>query len=110
TNTNTYIDLNIQKKIFDPFYQGEHRTEAKGSGLGLSIVKYLVEMHQGRIDIISEPEKNGSGAFNTFIITLPGREIRAASNSITINTSAAVKKKIVVAEDHGELRNVLVEH
>lgn len=57
-------------RIFDKFYQvGESRSE-KGSGLGLSIVKRIVELHDGEINVSSTL---GSGT--TFEITLPNEFI-----------------------------------
>ncbi|MBI3591402.1 MAG: hypothetical protein HY094_08525 [Candidatus Melainabacteria bacterium] len=53
-------------KIFDRFYRVD-RTRAKGSsGLGLSIVKNVVDLHGGRIEVKS---KQGNGS--SFIIYLP---------------------------------------
>ena len=53
-------------KIFDRFYRVD-RTKAKGSsGLGLSIVKNIVDIHGGRIEVKSKP---GSGS--SFIVYLP---------------------------------------
>jgi signal transduction histidine kinase len=50
--------------IFDAFYRADKTT--KGSGLGLFIVKTIVDAHRGSIDVKSIP---GSGS--TFAITLP---------------------------------------
>jgi len=53
-------------KIFDRFYRVD-RTKNKGSsGLGLSIVKNVVDLHGGKIEVKSKP---GSGS--SFIIQLP---------------------------------------
>ena len=53
-------------KIFERFYRVD-RTKAKGSsGLGLSIVKNVVDLHGGKIEVKSSP---GSGS--SFIIYLP---------------------------------------
>ena len=54
--------------IFDQFFQisrGQTKT-MKGSGLGLSIAKKIVEAHNGQIDVTSTP-----GAGSTFTVQLP---------------------------------------
>jgi two-component system sensor histidine kinase AtoS len=55
------FDENIRKQIFNPFFT----TKSNGTGLGLSISHRIIEQHNGRIDVSSEP---GSGS--TFRITL----------------------------------------
>lgn len=51
-------------RVFEPFFT----TKARGSGLGLSIVKQIVEYHQGYIDVSSE-----AGVGTKFTIRLPER-------------------------------------
>ncbi|WP_326981816.1 HAMP domain-containing sensor histidine kinase [Chryseobacterium sp. MYb264] len=46
-----------QAKIFDLFYRGSNKNYEKGNGIGLSIVKRIIEMHQGKLSLQSEPEK-----------------------------------------------------
>ena len=53
-----------QKKIFSAFYQA--KDNKPGTGIGLNIVKNLVEAHHGMVEVKSEI---GKGA--TFIVTLP---------------------------------------
>jgi signal transduction histidine kinase len=57
-----------QEKIFSQFYRaGDGLTQkVKGSGIGLTIVKQIVDAHQGHIDLVSEPGKG-----STFIVALP---------------------------------------
>ena len=54
----------VQKRVFEPFYTTKGME--KGTGLGLSISYSIVEQHNGKIDISSEPSKG-----TEFIITLP---------------------------------------
>ncbi|MBO6186062.1 MAG: HAMP domain-containing histidine kinase [Chryseobacterium sp.] len=43
-----------QPKIFDLFYRGNNKNFETGNGIGLSIVKRIIEMHQGTIKLDSE--------------------------------------------------------
>jgi signal transduction histidine kinase len=55
--------------IFEPFYRGHQVVAAqiKGSGVGLSLVKEIVEAHGGRINIKSTP---GTGSVFTLYLPL----------------------------------------
>jgi PAS domain S-box-containing protein len=55
-------------RVFDRFYRtGKARqTMTGGTGLGLAIVKKTIEMHSGRIDVSSQPDRG-----TTFRISLP---------------------------------------
>jgi signal transduction histidine kinase len=55
-------------RIFDRFYRSgrDAVAEAKGSGLGLTLVKHITEAHGGRIDVESRPREG-----TTFSIILP---------------------------------------
>lgn len=59
-----------QDRIFERFFRGEEALtqSVAGSGLGLSIVSQLVEMHGGEIELESQ---GTSGAGTTFFIRLP---------------------------------------
>jgi signal transduction histidine kinase len=57
-----------QKKIFEKFYRAEDSLvhETKGSGLGLSLVKHIMEAHCGSVEVESTPGKG-----STFTLVLP---------------------------------------
>ena len=58
----------VQKHIFEKFYQGDRSRKEAGNGLGLALVKRILELCRGSITVISAP---GQGA--TFTVTLPNR-------------------------------------
>jgi two-component system sensor histidine kinase SenX3 len=57
-----------QGKVFDPFYRapGVVAAQIQGAGLGLSLVKRIVEAHAGQVTLESAP-----GAGSTFTVSLP---------------------------------------
>lgn len=63
-DTGTGIPVEKQGKIFERFYQAD--SEHIGSGIGLSLVQRLVELHHGRIEL-----KSSEGMGSTFTVLLP---------------------------------------
>jgi signal transduction histidine kinase len=68
TDTGCGIPTEAQESIFEEFYRVDNaiNQEVKGTGLGLALVKHIVEAHGGKIWVKSKP---GSGS--TFTFTLP---------------------------------------
>jgi signal transduction histidine kinase len=62
--------------VFDRFTQADASATRRhgGLGLGMAIVRYLVELHGGTVRVASEGEHKGA----TFLVSLPARQDTAA--------------------------------
>jgi len=61
-DTGCGITKEDQEKVFNPFFTSRE----KGTGLGLSLVKKIISLHNGKIELESEPDRG-----TTFRIHLP---------------------------------------
>jgi signal transduction histidine kinase len=61
------IDKEDLPNVFERFYKGDESRNAQGSGLGLSIVKEIITLHNGSISV-----KSDKNSITEFIIELPG--------------------------------------
>ena len=67
-DTGVGIAKEMQPHIFELFTQvGSTQASGGGLGIGLSLVKNLVELHDGSVQVKSE----GAGAGSEFIVRLP---------------------------------------
>lgn len=65
-NKGKVISLNDQSKIFDSYYRTDNSDKIKGWGLGLTLVKGIIEAHNGTVDVSSSEQ-----AGTTFTIKIP---------------------------------------
>jgi PAS domain S-box-containing protein len=101
--------------VFDRFRQADSSPTRRhgGLGLGLAIVRHLVELHGGTVDADSPGEGHGA----TFTIRLPiDRRARASTASETLalglSMSAGLSRplhgrKVLVVEDHDDARDLV---
>src|SRR4051812_2424834 len=79
SDTGAGIPADELPRIWDRLYRGDKSRSERGLGLGLSLVKAIVEAHGGRVAVVSSP---GSGS--RFDLTLPaappGQEVPAPAN------------------------------
>ncbi|WP_299320591.1 two-component regulator propeller domain-containing protein [uncultured Maribacter sp.] len=119
------IPLKSQGKIFTRFYQATNSKENNtGSGIGLSLVKSLVELHKGTIVVESKPNEG-----STFTVEIPiGRssyskkevfefistkEVAEPEAYVPVKrktTNTEIKDKVLVIEDNIELRKYLIDY
>lgn len=87
------IPKNEQKKVFRRFFRGKDTSNVNGTGIGLSLVKELVELVQGTIDL----QSNSTGT--TFAVSIPVQELNTAVNSIVQNEGTPI---LLLAEDDAD--------
>lgn len=68
SNTGKEIDPEKIDKIFNKFYQADESHAGEGNGIGLAIVKRIVELHDGRVAVES---RNG---MTSFTVELPRKQ------------------------------------
>jgi signal transduction histidine kinase len=70
TDSGPGIPAADHERIFEPFFRrgSELRRDTQGVGIGLSIVRHILEAHGGRIDLVSQP---GQGATFTLVLPVP---------------------------------------
>jgi signal transduction histidine kinase len=68
-DSGTGIAADLLPRIFEPFEQGQHLADRgpSGLGLGLALVRQLVELHGGSVQALSPGEGRGA----EFVVTLP---------------------------------------
>jgi signal transduction histidine kinase len=86
----------VKSQIFDLFFQyNREQLEQQGSGSGLAIVRGLVELHQGRIEVESEP-----GCGSTFAVLLPAYHPDDAPGHGAGGKPGKAATVLVVEDDH----------
>ena len=106
SDTGAGISPEFMPRIFDLFAQADRTLDRAqgGLGIGLSVVKRLVEMHGGSIAARSD----GLGCGSSFEITLPRAEA-PLQQAATAAASKAPPRRILIVDDNADAANSLSE-
>lgn len=97
-DTGVGISPDLLTKIFDLFMQAESTLARSqgGLGIGLTLVRRLVELHGGRIEALSE----GPGKGSEFVIHLPNSSQPSAETKPQANAVAIPFLRVLVVDDN----------
>jgi CheY-like chemotaxis protein len=105
-DTGAGIHPDLLPRIFDLFVQGHtglHRREA-GLGIGLTLARRLVDLHQGRIEATSD----GPGRGSLFTVRFPTIEPPAeALEAPSLVGRRGARRRVLIVEDHDDARQML---
>ena len=106
TDTGRGISAEHVGKIFDPFFTTKKVGE--GTGLGLAVVKSIIESHEGEINVKSVPEQGAS-----FIITFPTCEsakLQALAPVVELEKNPkSANKHVLIVEDEPHISKLYQE-
>jgi CheY-like chemotaxis protein len=100
----------LLSQIFEPFFQGPAAVEQRnpGMGLGLTLVRALVEMHGGTV----LAESDGPGKGSTLTVELPpsreeAKERKPPADGPDADRPRATDLKILIVEDNSDTRDMM---
>ena len=91
--------------VFDMFMQVErsNRRAQGGLGIGLTLVRTLIEMHHGRV----EARSDGPGTGSEFVVTLPLLPAMHAESEPTPALDALPARRVLIVDDNGDAAETL---
>jgi CheY-like chemotaxis protein len=103
------ISEEMQAQIFELFFQGKQNIDRAhgGLGIGLSIVKNIVELHGGTV----KAKSRGIGSGSEFIVTLPALTLSPTSGEMAPAQmdalEAGCKRRVMLVDDNEDAANAL---
>lgn len=106
TDTGTGIEPAMLERLFQPFAQADRSLEHSlgGLGLGLSLVKGLVELHGGDVSARSEGANRGA----EFVVRVPlDRSAAGATSFASDETAPHTRRRVLIIEDNVDAADAL---
>jgi PAS domain S-box-containing protein len=101
------LPAEVLERVFDLFWQYESRDHSqRGLGIGLTLVKRLVELHDGDV----EARSAGRGHGTEFVVRLPALEVQAEPPTVATpgaTQQPLVRRRILVVDDNVDAAETL---
>jgi signal transduction histidine kinase/ligand-binding sensor domain-containing protein/DNA-binding response OmpR family regulator len=124
-NTGEGIDNENLSKIFDRYYQVNNvqNRNIEGTGIGLALVKSFVELHNGKVEVKSEPNletcfdiylptiQENFDQLNDYNITITDKRLKDINSLETKSHSIkpTFHYRLLIIEDDEDIRNYIME-
>jgi diguanylate cyclase len=99
------LDPDTASHVFDLFFQANQDMQRSkgGLGVGLTLVRRIIELHQGEVSVASE----GRGKGASFSVRLPAIETPALAGHAHARMGDRARRNVLVIEDADDARNSL---
>jgi signal transduction histidine kinase len=99
------LEPELLPRIFDLFVQGERGLDRSqgGLGIGLTLVRRIAELHEGRVEVRSE----GAGRGSEFVVHLLAIDAPAAAAAPEQSARSPARRRIALVEDNDDVRTSL---
>jgi signal transduction histidine kinase len=107
TDDGVGIPPHVLPKVFDLFVQADEALDRSqgGLGIGLTLVKALVELHGGTIEATSPGAERGS----TFVVRLPRAASASPDTEAAPREGPAARRRVLLVEDDADARELTRE-
>jgi signal transduction histidine kinase/CheY-like chemotaxis protein len=99
------IEAQILPHIFEPFFQSHRGLDGGGLGIGLSIVKELVQMHGGSV----RAESRGLGMGTQVTVRLPKAAAPAAPRLAQVKHASSNEVRVLIVDDNADAAAMMAE-
>lgn len=106
TDSGVGMAADVVARVFELFTQGSDMSDRKtGLGIGLAVVRRLVELHGGRV----EAHSDGPGQGSTFSVRLPRKDAPVRDEAVTPPTDVGrhKRRRVLLVEDNEDAREAV---
>lgn len=104
SDTGIGIEPHMRERIFDLFWQAQSSPDRSsgGLGIGLTLVRHLVERHGGTV----EADSDGPGCGSEFVVRLPVTKAPVSEEPRTQASPSAASFRVLLIEDNADARDM----
>jgi two-component system, sensor histidine kinase len=106
TDSGVGMAADVVARVFELFTQGSDMSDRKtGLGIGLAVVRRLVELHGGRV----EAHSDGPGQGSTFSVRLPRKDAPVRDEAVAPPTDVGrpKRRRVLLVEDNEDAREAV---